>query len=90
MTSRLPPPSGAAVLRRKPFRLVRCFSLISLVGLVVATTALLWAHRAQAEVFRGAHCAGPQGTLFCRPLPAAQVRGFLARHQSVPEAALSA
>ncbi len=49
MTPRPPSPSGAAVVRRKPFRLLRYFSLVSLIGLVVATAALLWAYRALAE-----------------------------------------
>jgi diguanylate cyclase (GGDEF)-like protein len=49
MTSSPPSPPGAAAVRRKPFRLVRYFSLVSLVGLVVATAVLLWAYRALAE-----------------------------------------
>ena len=49
MTSSPPTPPGAAAVRRKPFRLLRFFSLVSLVGLLVATSALLWAYRALAE-----------------------------------------
>ncbi len=49
MTPSPPPPPGAAPPRRQAFRLVRYFSLISLVGLVVATAALLWAYRALTE-----------------------------------------
>ena len=38
--------------------------------------------QAQAEFFRGTHCAELQGYLFCRPLPAAQLREFLGRQRA--------
>jgi diguanylate cyclase (GGDEF)-like protein len=38
-----------AVMRRRPFRLLRYFSVASLIGLVAVTAALLWAYRALAE-----------------------------------------